>query len=87
MRDYVKLAKSRLGGVAASFETVLAAENNAFSALFQVFERKLMARFPVAPEDAASYVRVHKTRLQGANLAKYIQDFNKVGALQPGLVH
>ena len=36
-----------------------------------------MARFPIAPEDAASYVLVHKTKLQGANLAKYIQDFNK----------
>ena len=29
--DWVKLAKTRLGGVAASFETELATENNAFS--------------------------------------------------------
>ena len=70
--DYVKLAKTRLGGVAASFETELMAENSVENALFPVFERKLMARFPVAPEDGASYVLVHKTRLQGTNLAKYI---------------
>ena len=75
--DWVKLAKTRLGGVAASFETELAAENNAENATFPVFKRKLLARFPVAPEDAAAFVLVHKTRLQGANLAKYIQDFNK----------
>ena len=59
--DWVKLAKTRLGGVAAIFETELAAENNAenaFSALFPIFERKLLARFPVAPEDAGSFVLV-----------------------------
>ena len=60
--DWVKLAKTRLGGVAASFETELAAENNAenaFSALFPIFERKLLARFLAAPEDAGSFVLVY----------------------------
>ena len=73
----VKLALTRIGGEATKFETDLYKDTDEALLTFEDFERKLHSRFPAIPEDTAAFMLVHKTKLQGANLAHFIQAFNK----------
>lgn len=83
-QDRVRITLSRLEGDAAKFQVDLAQMGELPSTLEELFS-KLKARYPVSPEETPAYLLVHKTSLQGVQMARYLQEFNRqVSRLGPG---
>ena len=82
--DRVRIAMSRLEGDASKFQVDLAQTGELPASLEELFN-KLKSRYPVSPEETAAYLLLHKVSLQGNQMAKYLQEFNRqVSRLGPG---
>lgn len=74
--DKVHFASARIVNSAARFVTDVLPDPEAPPMPWAEFENQFRARFPVTPEETPQFALLHRTKLTGGQLARYVQDFN-----------
>ena len=74
--DQIRLVNNKLKGDAAKLQVDFR-ETNSEPTTFAEWKARFRSRFPVSTEETPAYLLLHKTAMQGGQLAKYIQDINR----------